>query len=373
MPGDVSPATPEAGDTPRTLSSPHSNTPRDTVTPRRVGFVLAIVSGLALTACGSSSDRVTAVGASVLARWTPASHVRRVLDLSAPRRHLAITVATAGHLALLGPEGALRPFARGAGGYSSPGGEEPYIALSSGRRVPTAGCRFAADTVYVLRLSAHPGVTAVDAQGRARALASLPAHGLENGIAFDEDGRFENRLLVTATAGSRTSVYAIDCRGAVSTVTRNAPKLEGGIAVAPQTFGRFAGDLIAPDENSGRIYAIAPDGRSRLLAVSGLPHGGDVGVESEGFVPHRFAAGWSALVADRLTPGNPHPGDDVILRIDARALAAAGVRAGDLLVATEGGAYTDAIACAASCAVRHVADGPAVAHLEGHITITAAG
>jgi hypothetical protein len=334
----------------------------------RIGLAPLIVSGLVLAACGTSSGRVATAGA----RWIPAWHVPRVLDLSAPRRDGAITVATAGQLALLAPGGALRQFARGAGGYSSPGGEEPYIALSSGRRVAGAGCRFAADALYALRLSAQPGVTAIDAHGSARAFASLPAHGLENGIAFDDAGRFNNRLLVSATSGSHTSVYAIDCRGGVSTVTRDAPKLEGGIAVAPQTFGRFAGDLIAPDENSGLIYAIAPDGRSRVLVRSGLPRGGDVGVESEGFVPRRFAAGWSALVADRLTPGNPHPGDDAILRIDARALVAAGVSGGDLLVATEGGAHTDAVACAASCAVRHVADGPAVAHLEGHITFAAA-
>jgi hypothetical protein len=43
------------------------------------------------------------------------------------------------------------------------------------------------------------------------------------------------------------------------------------------------------------------------------------------------------------------------------------VRAGDLLVATEGGARTDAIRCQTTCQVRHVADGPAVAHAEGHI------
>jgi hypothetical protein len=99
----------------------------------------------------------------------------------------------------------------------------------------------------------------------------------------------------------------------------------------------------------------------------GLPHGGDIGVESAGFVPARFGAGGSALVADRFTPGNPHPGDDVVLRLGAAALRAAGVSPGDLLVATEGGARTDAIACGTSCRVRHVADGPAVAHAEGHI------
>jgi len=143
--------------------------------------------------------------------------------------------------------------------------------------------------------------------------------------------------------------------------------------VAPTRFGRFGGDLIAPDENSGRIYAIAPDGSSRVVASSGLPHGGDVGVESEGFVPAHFGARGSALVADRLTPGNPHPGDDAILRIGGAALGAAGVRSGDLLVATEGGARTDAIRCRASCRVRHVADGPPPAHLEGHIVFARGG
>jgi hypothetical protein len=179
---------------------------------------------------------------------------------------------------------------------------------------------------------------------------------------------------VTATSGSRTIVYALDSRGSVSTITASAPKLEGGIAVAPASFGRFAGDLIAPDENSGRIYAISPDGRSVVLAASGLAHGGDVGVESLGFVPRGFTSSWSALVADRRTPGNPHPGDDAVLRLEGSSLLAAGVREGDLVVATEGGAQTDAIRCGGSaCEVRHVADGPAQAHLEGHIVFAEQG
>src|SRR5207245_756088 len=102
-----------------------------------------IATGLALTlaACGTSTGRVTAVSAATRARWTPASHIPRVLDLSTPRRDRAIVVATAGRLALR-PKGAVRPFASGRGGYSSPGGEEPYIALSSGQRVSGASCRF---------------------------------------------------------------------------------------------------------------------------------------------------------------------------------------------------------------------------------------
>ncbi len=49
-------------------------------------------------------------------------------------------------------------------------------------------------------------------------------------------------------------------------------------------------------------------------------------------------------------------------------LRAAGARPGDLLVATEAGALTDAISCTAKgCRVRLVAVGPTIAHAEGHI------
>jgi hypothetical protein len=335
--------------------------------------VASLSTGLA--ACGSSaSQRITAVSAASRVRWKPAVRIRRVLDLSEPRGDGAIVVAADKRLELLSPSGSVRRLGAGTGGYLSPGGEEPYIARSSGQPVTGAGCSFAANAVYILRLTHGAGVTVVDARGEARDLARLPAGGLENGIAFDTTGRFGHRLLVSATSGSRTTVYALDCRGSVSTVTRSAPKLEGGIAVAPASFGRFAGELIAPDENSGRVYAISPEGRSTLVADSGLARGGDVGVESAGFVPPGFGPSWSALVADRRTPGNPHPGDNAVLRIAGPSLIAAGVRPGELLLATEGGAETDAITCnATSCRTRHVADGPGGAHLEGHIVLTGAG
>jgi hypothetical protein len=223
------------------------------------------------------------------------------------------------------------------------------------------------DTTYVLALDQPEGVLAVDAQGGTHRFATLPGAGLLSGIAFDTTGRFDHRLLVTRTSGDTTTVYALDWDGRVEVITAAAPKVEGGIAVAPPGFGRFAGQLIAPDENSGRIFGIAPHGRTRLLANSGLPAGGDVGVESAGFVPPRLRGGVRALLADRVTPGNPHPGDDAVLALSASALRGAGVRAGDLLVATEGGARTIAVHCARTCGVRHVADGPTIAHAEGHV------
>jgi hypothetical protein len=297
------------------------------------------------------------------ARWQLFVHVQRPLDLAGPRADGRLVLAAAGRLWLLQRSGAVRRFAPA---YKSPGGEEPYIALVPPSGVGT-GC-FGRGAVYALRLGPSHGILRIDAGGRVRPFATLAASGLEDGITFDQVGRFDHRLLVTINAGSRTTVDTIDCRGRVSTITRRAPRVEGGIVVAPMRFGRFGGDLIAPDETGGRVFAVTPRGQSELVANSGLPHGGDIGVESLAFLPDNSKS--SMLLADRLTPGNRHPGDDVVLRVTDAALYAAGARPFDLLAATEGGARTDAIRCArtrARCQVRHVADGPAIAHGEGHI------
>jgi hypothetical protein len=322
--------------------------------------LLALLAGVVISACGSGAGGgITAVRAVRSARWAEYVRVRRPLDLAGPRRDGSLVLAADGRLSLLTPGGSVKPFASGPGGYTSPGGEEPYIALS-----PGGG--YGNGTVYALRLKGGRGVVAISAPGIVRRFASLSLPGLIDGIAFDRAGRFGHRLLVTINAGGRTAVQAIDRHGVVSTITRTAPRVEGGIAVAPTTFGRFAGDLIAPSETTGQIFAITPRGESSLLANSGLPHGGDIGVESEAFVPSDPRA--DAFVADRLTPGNRHPGDDAVLRIRASALRNAGVRPGDLLVSTEGGALVDDVSpIAGGYRVRLVARGPAIAHGEGHI------
>src|SRR5438132_971427 len=90
-------------------------------------------------------------------------------------------------------------------------------------------------------------------------------HGL-----VDLSGR---RLLVTGAAGNTTRVFALDCQGRVHALTRSAPLVEGGIVVAPPSFGRYGGQLIAPDEKSGRVVAIDQRGDARTIARSGLPTG----------------------------------------------------------------------------------------------------
>jgi hypothetical protein len=330
---------------------------------RRLLLMAAIVL---ISGCGDSAGSSRGDGRAPALRWTPVRHVHDVVDLTGPRRDGRLTVTTSRRLFRLRPGGALSPFARGPHGYRAVAGAEPYIALSPARR-PRGSCSFGRDRLYALGLGARPGVVAVDRSGRARRFADLPGGETPKGIAFDDVGRFGGRLLVAGAAAGKSRIFVLDCRGRVRTLTSTAPRLEGGISVAPLSFGRYAGQLVAPDENSGRLVAVDAAGNSRTIGDSGLPTGGDIGIESAGFVPSGLGRRGMAFLADRGVPGNPHPGTDSILGLRVSALRKAGVAAGDLLIASEGGARTISVRCRETCTVRHVADGPSVTHGEGHI------
>ena len=329
---------------------------------------VAMVSGaMVLAACGGSPQTTAPAavsGPAPPATWAIFRHLPGVVDLAGPRGDGSFLVAAAGRLFILGRDGTLRPFARGAGGYQTATGTEPYLVLVSSVPVRGDRCSFVAGTAYAIQPGTRPEVIVISSKGKARRFASLPAGHALSGIAFDATGRFGHRLLVTAESGGHTTVFGLGCDGRVTTVAAGGPPVEGGIVVAPASFGKFGGYLIAPNETSGRVYAVSPAGRFATLARSGLPAGGDIGVESAGFAPPGAIA---AYLADRFSPGNRHPGDDAILRLSAAGLARAGIRAGDLVVATEGSARTVDVRCAATCTVRYIAAGPAIAHGEGHI------
>jgi hypothetical protein len=314
---------------------------------------------------------VAAAPAPAVAGWSTRLHVRGVVDVTYARADGRLVVSGGARLWLLDRRtGGLTPFATGPGGYPGGAGDEPYLAVSPGGRVDAAGCAFARDDLYVVQQGTRD-VLRIDGGGRSHAFAHVDGVDSLGGIAFDSTGRFGGRLLVIGPGRGATVVVGIDCRGAVRHVTDRAPAMEGGIAVAPPGFGAFGGDLIGTDELSGQILAVRPDGSTALVARSGLPAGGDIGVEGVGFAPPGFGAGGAAYFADRSTPGNPHPGTDSLLQLDARQLTAAGVRDGDLVAATEGGARTVAVRCAASCRVSEVAAGPGGAHGEGHVVLVA--
>lgn len=312
-----------------------------------------------------------AAGAAPPLSWSTDLHVPGVVDVAGPRSDGRLVVSAGSRLYLFDRSTrALEPFAAGPGGYPGARGDEPYLALSSGDSVASAGCSFPQDELYVLQQTSHE-VLRIDAGGRAQTFAQVAGVESLGGITFDSVGRFGHRLLVIGPSHGLTVVVAIDCQGRVEHLTDGAPGMEGGIAVAPAGFGSFGGALIAPDENGGVIRAVRPDGSTGVVARSGLPAGPDIGVEGVGFVSAGFGGGGQAFFADRGTPGNPHPGTDTLLHLDSRSLLSAGVRDGDLLAATEGGALVIAVRCAPACRTFQVAAGPPPAHGEGHLLVVA--
>jgi hypothetical protein len=289
------------------------------------------------------------------------------VDVAGPRSDGRFVVASQQGLFLMRASGTLTPFARGIGGYAGATGE-PYVAVATRKRLPRTGCSFRRDDVYALDASAaKPGVVRVDGSGKARRFLDLPAGAFPSTIAFDTVGRFGYRLLVTAVIGGRTTLYAVGCRGRTVRLVRGAPRVEGGAAVAPLGFGRFAGQLVLADESSGKVYAFSAAGRVRTIVRPAVPRGGDIGVEAIGFVPPGFTRRAAAYLADLGAPGSPTQGSDSVLTLGASALLGAGVRPGDLLVAAEGGGLTVSIRCHSRCAVRRIGRALDATHAEGHI------
>jgi hypothetical protein len=328
----------------------------------------------AMRACGVVLAWLAVVPASAQSQpaWEQWQHLVGIVDLGA-RDDGTLVAMVNGRLVTVAPDsGVATPFANGQGGFSADPTVESYFVAAD--QLPgNATCPRRTDDLYILDLSSPPGIARVDSSGQANRFATLTGVDTLGGIALDTVGKFGYRLLVTGTHdGNQTTVFSVDCGGRSTVLTTAAPLVEGGLAIAPPTFGHFGGDLIASDENSGQVWAIDASGSAFLVTVPNLPTGGDTGVESEGFVPPGFISSGKpafAYLSDRGTPDNPFPGTDSLLRLSSGALAAAGVQDGDLLVATEGNGTTVAIRCADTCTSFPVAQGPQGGHIEGHLLI----
>ena len=100
---------------------------------------IGLTAPLLIAACGAASGaQVTVPSAAAPAQWSTFVHVRVPIDTVASSSK--IVVAANGRLRSLSPAGAVAGF---ADRYRSPGGGEPYIALSPG------GC-FGRGSVYAL-------------------------------------------------------------------------------------------------------------------------------------------------------------------------------------------------------------------------------
>jgi len=150
-----------------------------------------------------------------------------VVDLAGPLSDGSLVVATAGRLALLSPSGSVTPFARGTDGYSTARGTEPYLALPDASDAAAGSCTFPTGALFAIEPLEHPGVIMISTTGVATRFATFRGRLMPNGITYDGVGRFGHRLIVTAKnpRSHTASVFAIDCRGKVTTLTAFAPTL----------------------------------------------------------------------------------------------------------------------------------------------------
>jgi hypothetical protein len=325
-----------------------------------------------LLACSAAAP--AGAGASVpWQKFLKAPGGGRINDIVGPDTKNRLTITSGIHLWRVGrnrkPVQFVKPHDGGRIGYLPDNPKfEPYIAQVP----PTTHCgSFKTGDIWGFT-GPRPRLVRITKRGVVKKGVSLPRSLEPSGIVFDTGGAFGYRLLVTErnrSAGT-TGVLAIGCPGRSKTwVATGLPRIEGGLAIAPPTFGPYGGQLLGADEVHSDIYAISSTGALTKLISStpGAPVGGDRGMESLGFVPPDVDGTSAAYLSDRRTPGNIQPGNGQMLTLSWAALQSQGVLPGDLLGATEGGAFTFVIRCTPGCTSFPVAFGQPDAHIEGHL------
>jgi len=303
-------------------------------------------------------------------QWRP---IKGALDIDGPRTDGSMIAMGSAALSLVTPEGEVKPFARGPGGYrEDPYPREAYMVNSIGGHVAAANCDWTPDETFLLRAHVPLGITRVSADGEdSGSFVNLTGVNVLTGIAFDNTGAFDHRLMVLGVSGTRSVIFAVDCNGGVQTIRPNVRSLEGDMVVAPTGFGRYGGNLLLTDEFGGRVLAVSPGGTVAVVLKTPLPAGMDITMHGLGFVPDGFTErGGAVYHADRGGGGGRYPGNNTIRRIQSADLVAAGVRDGDLLVAAEfGGAMID-VRCEETCTSFLVAKESKATHGEGKLAFS---
>ena len=327
---------------------------------------LAAAAAIAITACSSGPPDHDVRG---LPPAPPAAgrvrHLPGVVDLAGPRGDGSFSRRRPGGCSSWPRRRAepVRPRARG--GYQTARGTEPYLVMVNGVSASTGPL-----CVHRGHRLRHPAWRPASGHhrstraGRARRFASLAARAARCPVSRSTlPGGSGKGRRSWGESGGKTTVFGIGCDGRLATVTAWRPaggrRHRRGACYARRV--RRLSHRADRDQRPGVAASLA--GKFVILVPVRPACWCDIGVESA--ASPRPGSGRQYL-ADRFSPGNRHPGDDAILRLSAAGLARAGIRPGDLLVATEGGARTIDVRCAATCAVRYVAAGPAIAHAEGH-------
>ena len=145
------------------------------------------------------------------------------------------------------------------------GKDEVYIAISQGQ----AG--FPAGYLYV---NSDPSIYQISPNGSSvRLFSSPPGASRIAYVAFDTVGTWGNLLFAVDDNGLLWSIKSDGTAAVLDNFTTDFGKglKPEGIAVAPQSFGAYGGDLIVTLEGVGRVLAIPPGDPSVWTTIATLP------------------------------------------------------------------------------------------------------
>jgi hypothetical protein len=305
-----------------------------------VRLCLACAAG-ALFAAPASAD-----GDAVLTR---VDSVTSMTDVVAVRTDGLAVAQVGDSLRLVDVQGGTYPFAGAAMQSLTVEGRRPRIVALAPVVAGDRSCPFRPnDLVVGVPGNGGESLAALDAQGLVTTWVSSLDGGTALAASFDQAGRFGQTLLVLVDRADGGAIEEIDCRGQRVEVAGAIAGAQRGLAVLPTGAG---GGL---------------DGRAVVATATGL-----VTVTPAGEAAALAVDGWSATVQDPVTgltvvpPGFVGGGGQVdlaggggLLRVSAADLGRAGLRDGDLLVATGSPAELVAVHCAGGgCAAKTVARG----------------
>src|SRR6266496_6289066 len=133
-----------------------------------------LAAGLAATALAACGGSAAPAGPPPPAAWAVFRHLPGVVDLAGPRADGSFLVTAAGRLFVLERGGTLRPFARGAGGYRTAPGTEPYLTVAGSDAGGASPCSFGTNMAFAIEPGSRPGLVMISPGGRASRFTDLP-------------------------------------------------------------------------------------------------------------------------------------------------------------------------------------------------------
>ncbi|RME00509.1 MAG: hypothetical protein D6812_09660, partial [Deltaproteobacteria bacterium] len=196
--------------------------------------------------------------------------LEKPIGVAAFEDKLLVTTYCPQQIYLVHPNGEKEIFAPD---FPDPGGcIENYIAVSPGFGGFTKNEVFVTAARKIYRISPDGSEVTLFAE----ISSNVSSH---TSLTFDTVGFFDNDMIVVAPTGD---VWRVDAQGETTFLAHLSGGTVENPAIAPPEFGPVAGSVIVASENTGKVFAIDPDGTTVVIA-SGIP-----GAEGANFVPRQI-------------------------------------------------------------------------------------